>query len=372
MKIGITSYGCDPGRSGISRYLSCLLRYLPEVADPEIHFELLATPEDAEIFLGTDYDGPIEVFSPEGVPQKTMPNNFWHWYGLPRIVKQREYDLLFLPAANRRVIRNSVCPTVGTVHDFSWLHMESKYGMMRTYYLTKVLPRLIERLTLVITVSEASKRDIIRNTAVPKDNVIVTPLAAADSFREAEKVDDATLQRVKNRYGITAPYIYYLSRLEHPGKNHVRLVNAFERLVAAGFEHQLVLAGGDFLGSEKIHAAVEMSPVRDRIILTGLVPEEDVPLLLKGCEIMAFPSLYEGFGLPVLEAMTIGVPVACSRIPSLVEIAGEVIGERLDLGVGTGAGAAYFNPYDEGAIAEVLMAGHYGPDDSSSIGRTRA
>ena len=353
MKIGITTYGCDPGRSGISRYLSCLLKSLPEATEPDVRFELLATEEDAKILLGKEYDSRIEVFNPRSLLQKKITNHLWHWFVLPKLVKQRGYDLLFLPAANQYAIRYPVCPTVGTVHDFSWLHMEHKYGRMQAYYLMKMLPRLINRLTVALTVSESSKRDILRHTTLPEDRVIVTSLAG-DHLPDPDSIDESMLQMVKNRYGITAPYICYLSRLEHPDKNHVRLIRAFEQLVADGFEHQLVLAGGDFLGAKAIHEAIRTSPARDRIITTGLIPEMDVPSLLKGCTAMAFPSLYEGFGLPVIEALRLGVPVACSHIPSLVEVAGKMVGEKLDLGIGTGAGAAYFDPYSEASMAAVL------------------
>ena len=124
--------------------------------------------------------------------------------------------------------------------------------------------------------------------------------------------------------GSEAPYILYISRIEHPGKNHVRLIEAFERFKdATALPHNLVLAGADRERAEEVHARAKASSQADRIVFTGFLRDEQLPHLYAGADLFVLPSLYEGFGLPLLEAMASGTPVACSNLSSLPEVAGE-------------------------------------------------
>ena len=324
MKIGITAYGCDSGRSGISRYLKSLLKRLPKIAG-DTEFELIGSPEDCDIFL--EPDSTVSRFSQQNVSEGIFGNVLWHWNKLPKLVEERGYDLLFLPAGNRRLVWRSTVPVAATVHDMSWLHVRGKYDPLRTAYLKHVLPRQIRNLDLVLTVSESSKNDILKSTGIDPERIVVTylgfePIHSCFDMKEEEKA------RVRSKFGITRPYLFYLSRIEHPGKNHVRLIKAFEILnEQLGYELDLVLSGNDFTGAEHVHHAARESRYSDRIHLTGRINDTDIAPLLHGAELCVFPSLFEGFGLPVLEAMAAGVPVACSAIPSHLEIAGMSVGK---------------------------------------------
>jgi glycosyltransferase involved in cell wall biosynthesis len=157
------------------------------------------------------------------------------------------------------------------------------------------------------------------------------PAAAIDviwngiDHRRFRPATPAALAGFRGRHPLTRPYIVYLARLEHPAKNHVRLIEAFEHLLAAQphLPHELVLAGADWHGAEVVHARVAASPVRARIRTPGFVTAEDLPLWYAGAEVLAYPSLFEGFGLPPVEAMACGCPVVCSARGSLAEVVGE-------------------------------------------------
>jgi glycosyltransferase involved in cell wall biosynthesis len=338
VRIGVSTFGCDRGRSGIGRYLICLLREFAAAPNGD-HCEVLMCEEDREAFLPPEA-GRVSPVCLTNSLRRPLVNLAWHQAALPGWCRRRGYDALFLPAGNRRVPLWSPCPAVGTVHDLASLHVRGKYDPARTLYVTRLLPRLIRRLSRVIAVSESGKRDIVEGAGVPEERVVVIP-QGVDHGRYFPRDGEEARARVCPRYGIRPPYILYVSRLEHPGKNHVRLIRAFARLKASGrFPHGLVLAGPDSARAEEVRRAASASPCAAQVAFAGFVPEEDLPDLYAGAELLAFPSLYEGFGLPVLEAMACGVPVACSNTSSLPEVA---------------AGAAVlFDPGDEDAIAEAL------------------
>ncbi len=337
MKIGITTFVGDGGKSGIGRYIINLLREF-SFCDNRSMFETLVYECEKDVF---PINGNRFSFLPfkENIRSPVL-NIFWHQAALPGWCKRRKYDVLFLPAGNRRLPIYSPCPTVGTVHDFSSIHVKGKYDPARMFYITRVLPFLIKKLTRVLTVSESSKKDIVEYAGVPEERVIVTPLAADSNIYFPRNKEDS-LSLVEAKYGIGSPYTLYISRIEHPGKNHVRLIRAFERLkISENLPHQLVLVGSDWNGAEIVYkAALKSNHSRD-IIFTGFVPTDDLPDLYCGSDLFIFPSLYEGFGLPILEAMSCGVPVACSNMSSMPEVAGKA--------------AKLFDPYDEESIEDAM------------------
>lgn len=318
MKIGIPTFGSDAGRSGIGHYLVNLLGEMTQLRSAA-ELEIITLPGQREIYLPDNSEASSKQISRWF--SHPIPNIAWHQLALPRWQSRRNYDVVFLPAANRRLTASRSLLTVGAVHDLSSFHVENKYDPARMFYIKQVLPRLINRLSHVITMSESSKRDIVKYAQVPEDRITVIPLGVDHSRYYPEDNPDA-LDQVLSHYSLQEPYILYVSRLENPGKNHIRLIRAFEQLKARhSLPHRLVLAGSDWSRSEEIHEAAAKSCVADEITFTGYVPNEYLRSLYCGAEFLMFPSLYEGFGLPVLEAMACGTPVACSNLSSLPEVA---------------------------------------------------
>jgi hypothetical protein len=160
MNIGITTFGGDGGKSGISQYIINLLNQFNTITDRHT-FDLFLYERERNVFLNADSKLAPVTFGER--LRNPAVNIAWHQFGLSKWCKRRKYDALFLPAGNRRLPWKAPCPTVGTVHDFSSLHVQGKYDWKRMFYIRQVLPPLIRNLTRVVTVSESSKRDIVES-----------------------------------------------------------------------------------------------------------------------------------------------------------------------------------------------------------------
>lgn len=339
MKIGITTFGCDL-KSGMSRYVTNLITQFSKIEKRD-DFEVLSH-ENAkfEYFSGVESNNVKSKIVSEKLKNPLL-NIAWHQAILPSICNRGKYDVLFLPAASRRSPFWAPCPTIGTVHDLAALHVSGKYDNFRNIYQNKLLPLLIRKLTHVIAISESTKKDIIEYVGVPEEKITVIH-HAADTTIFYPRDKEASLLAAKT-YGIRAPYIIYTSRIENPGKNHIRLIQAFEKLKKEqDIPHQLVLAGADWHGAEEVHKMANSSKYSKEILLTGFVNGDDLPYLYSAADLMVFPSLFEGFGLPILEAMSCGVPVACSNVSSMPEIAADA--------------AVLFDPFEPESIATAILS----------------
>ncbi|MEM8993640.1 MAG: glycosyltransferase family 1 protein [Acidobacteriota bacterium] len=337
-RLGVSTLGMDGGRSGIGRYTVSLLRELGELR-PDWRVDVVGQRSDRRLF--GDLPAAWRWISVPARTRGAVREILWTQFGLRRLARRGRWHAAFLAAGNRRLPFSLPCPAVGTVHDLSTLHVAEKYDPLRRLYILRVLPALIRRLDRAIAVSRASARDLEGHAGVEEGRIDVvwngvTPRPVAPA-REARR-------RVGDALGVTDPWMLYISRLEHPGKNHLRLIEAYERWADAhpGAGHRLVLAGANWSGSEAVHRRIASSPYADRILATGFVGSELLHDLLDGADLLVFPSLYEGFGLPVLEAMAAGVPVACSDRSSLPEVAGDA--------------ALYFDPDDPASICAGVTA----------------
>lgn len=337
MQVGISTFGCDGGRSGIGRYAVNLIRHLARLSDPA-EYHLCAFQDESHVFVG-DPTPRVHIDLFPNWMKRPVVNIAWHQTQLAGWCRRHRHEVLFLPAGNRRLPFHAPCPTVGTVHDFSSLHVSGKYDAARMFYIKQVLPVLVRRLTHVLTISESSKRDIVEYAQVDPERITVTPLAVDHAQYQVDS--DEAQDRLRAQFQLEQPYLLYVSRIEHPGKNHIRLIEAFERLKASGhYPHLLVLAGSDWGGAEEVHKRAARSPFADEIRFTGYIPDSQLVALYACAEMLVFPSLYEGFGLPLLEAMAAGTPIACANVSSLPEVGGDA--------------ATYFSPDDPDSIHDAI------------------
>lgn len=322
LRVGCPSFGTDSGRSGIGSYMQELInRFDDEKLCDEFSFELIGPEKDRDAYLSSTRH--ISWYQVEGADRSPIHNYIWNQFSLPKICRERGYDLLFLPAANRRLTGRAPCPSVGTVHDMAQLHIPEKYDLIHSVFNRRLLPRLVRTLDHVITVSQFSKDDIVRFSRVPENRVTVTHLAAdADRFFPVED-RQASGERVAGKYGFTTPYLLYISRLEHPGKNHVALIQAFDQFrTETGLKYALVLPGPDRERAAEIHAAADQAVHKADIIFPGFIDADDVADFYRGADLFVLPSRFEGFGLPTIEAMACGTPVITSTCASLPEVGG--------------------------------------------------
>ncbi len=212
-------------------------------------------------------------------------------------------------------------PTVLTVFDLSFHLFPETHPPERIRYMERYFYPRLERVTRFITISEAIKQEMIEHLGLPKDKITVTPLGVDENFKP---IFPDQLRPAIKKYGLKrGSYILYIGTLE-PRKNIINLLKAYSILpFSLREQYPLVLAGGTGWLMEGLDREIEQLHIQKTVIKTGYVPKEDLPSLYSGAVIFVYPSLYEGFGLPPLEAMACGTPVITSSVSSLPEVVGD-------------------------------------------------
>jgi glycosyltransferase involved in cell wall biosynthesis len=238
-------------------------------------------------------------------------------------------------------------PVVVTVHDVSFIEHPEYFPIARARQLQWTVRRTVKQAAKVVTVTEFSRRTILKAYGdLDEDKVVVVPNAASE-FRPISRESAAVA--VLKRFAIHTPYVLSVGDLQ-PRKNQIGLIRAFARVVRAypQLRHRLVIAGKPTWFADHVHEAARDSGIADRIDFLGFVSDSDLLHLYNGCDLFVFPSFYEGFGLPALEAMACGRAVACSNATALPEV--------------VDGAAILFDPYrtDEivRAMADLLLDSH--------------
>ena len=236
---------------------------------------------------------------------------------LPRKLRQDRPDLLHVQYT--APLFCSV-PVVASVHDVSFLEHPEYFPCFRGMQLRITVRRTVRRAVRVLTPSNFSKRSILRAYALDESKVVVVPIAVSPAFRPIAR--SAAQRSVQSRFDLPSPYLLTVADLQ-PRKNHLTLIRAFEELLRAypQLPHHLVIVGKDTWYSAAVRTAAARSAVASRIHFTGFVTDEELLRFYGGCDLFVYPSFYEGFGLPILEAMACGRAVTCSNTSAIPEVA---------------------------------------------------
>ncbi len=321
--------------TGTERYSREILGHMVSLPGADtVHWRLYADrPPPPELV-------PWMAELPPGVELRIRPAwRLWTHRALAREVTRRPPDVLFVPAHVVPFVwpPDRLPPCVVTVHDLGHRHVPWAHPRVQRLYLelsTRWNVRVARR---VIAVSRATAEDLERLYRVPPARIAVIHEGVTAGPRPSE----AAVAQVRARYGLARPYALYVGTIQ-PRKNLARLIQAYARLVhedAVGWD--LVLAGRRGWLSRALYAAAREHGVGQRVHFPGYVPEMDRLALLAGARFFAFPSLFEGFGLPVLEAQQMGVPVMCGNNSALPEVAGDA--------------ALLVDPEDVDALAQAML-----------------
>jgi glycosyltransferase involved in cell wall biosynthesis len=232
------------------------------------------------------------------------------------------------------------CPVVVSIHDLSFEHLPHTFKRRSRTQLRLTVRHSAQRAARILTLSEHTREDIVKTYRIKPDRVTAIPLAAPDHFRSV--TDYRELQRVRHNYGIDGEYILTVGSIQ-PRKNLARLFKAYASLrgdCSPDKLPKLVLVGKCAWLYDDTMRALDETGVRDAVILTGYVPETDLPALYSGALCFVYPSFFEGFGLPPLEAMKCGAPVVVGNTTSLPEVVGDA--------------ALAVDPFDVDAIAGAI------------------
>ena len=293
------------------------------------------------------------------VPSHSVPMSQIRWrmtaYGsqLTRLNQRRVLGPLagtpVIYHATEHLLPRLPVPTVLTVHDLIFERYPAHHTWRNVQFLKRAMPAFVAAADVIIAVSEHTKRDLVELYATPQVKIRVVYEGVDAHFAPAPP--DA-VAAVRARYGLTRPYLLTVGTLE-PRKNHLTAMAALARLKAAGQDVTLAVAGGQGWRFEPVQQRVAELALEDDVIFTGYVPDADLPALYTGAACVLVPSLYEGFGFPVLEAMACGAPVICSQASSLPELAGDA--------------AILIHPTDDEALAAHVTRVLTEPDVAASL-----
>ncbi len=298
--------------TGNETYIVNLIRALRNQTDSVDLEVAVAHPEKAVAAIGPAMDS-CHYHEVSTSPWRRL---IWE---LPRLAAKTKADLLQVTYAGPLF---APCPIITAVHDVAYAVEPSWFSPRDRRVLAFGINLTVRHAARVITISEHSKKELVERLRVPSERITITLLAAAPLYRRLPNAERAAFNPTS--CGISGPFVLAVGNLQ-PRKNLLRLVEAFARVIKKNpaLTHQLVLVGKAQWRESDIQRAIEQHGIADRVVFTGYVSDDDLVALFNRADVFAYPSLYEGFGLPVLEAMACGTPTLTSNVTSIPEVAGD-------------------------------------------------
>ncbi len=309
-RIGIDAHAVGSRLGGNESYVRGLLRGIAAV-DSETPYELFFLRSRAAEAEGIDRPNFRKHFLSPEHPIVRIPWVF------PRALRRAECSLVHVQFI---APPRPPCPVVVSIHDVAYVRHPEFFTRYERAYLTRLVPRTAERAAAILTLSECSKKELIEVYRLPEERITVIPPAPEPRFRPLDRA--AAAAHVAERFSVREPYLLFVGNLQ-PRKNLQGLLEAFRILrVEKRVEHRLVVVGKRTALSGELLARASDPAIRDAITFTGYVDDDDLVKLMNAADLFVYPSYYEGFGLPVIEAMACGTPVLTSQRSALPEISG--------------------------------------------------
>lgn len=331
MKIAIDARGANLyNGTGIGTYTNNLITNMLNIKSSN-KFLLFCSGELNENFNKSN----TEVIFSSG-----RHGSFYEQYYFPAKIKNSKADLYHIPQNGIGLNYDINIPTVVTIHDLIPYLMPETVGKGYLEKFLREMPNIISNSAGIITVSEYSKKDILKFFSFyPEEKIYVTPLAANSNFKPLDKSQSQLY--VKKTYNINTPYILYIGGFSSR-KNALGLIKSFKKIYNSLNEPYTLLLGGSLKDEgEKLFNYVKDNNLSNKIVFCGYLKENVLPILYSGCDAFVYPSFYEGFGLPPLEAMSCKAPVITSNLTSIPEV--------------TYDSSILINPYDESDLENALV-----------------
>ena len=342
MKVGIDTFGCDHGRSGIGSYILSLVRNLP-VSENDID---LFGPELDRFTYSSGLDS--VTYTGLSVTDNLLAERIWHILSFSSFSRKQKYEAVLFPGGVNLLPLKFDVPSVVVVQDI----LSDTYRNSDDGIINGLLKRQLKKVHRIIAASRFIRDDLV-NLHIPESRISVIHNGIDTNLFYPRSVSNNEAVLI-HPFSIRRPYILYASRVAYPSKRHVELIQAFNLFKKkTSAPHRLVLAGSDGINAEVVHREVQKSPFASDILLTGYFPHQNLPELYSAADACIFPFAAEGVGLPVLEAMACGIPVACARSGALPEMGGDC--------------ALYFdqtNPEDIALAIEKLIRTPSGENDA--------
>lgn len=314
MRIAIDLIPITGRDAGFQRYAQQLVKGIADFDKKNEYVLLLNEKVYGLLAVRQDNFTNIKVKTPPKI------HFFWEQVYLPFRAIFESFDILHFPVSAPPYFQLSSTKIIVTVHDLTFILYPETMTKISRFYWSFFMSRGVKTAKRIIADSKSTKDALIMHYNISLEKVQVIPLALSN-FCSSILVSD--FQTIKEKYGLPEKYFLYIGTLE-PRKNVKRLLQAFHKAKSKkGISHKLLVVGKRGWLFSEIFETVENLGLENEVIFTGFVPDEDLPGIYSGAEVFVFPSLYEGFGLPPLEAMSYGVPVLASNSSSLPEVVGD-------------------------------------------------
>ncbi len=311
MRVALDAIPLVAAKTGIGHYTDALARSLARIHTD--HQYVLLSPFDFAFYAG---NGTPPNLSKQFFPVRSVFRKWW-LMGLPAMLRISPLDVFH--GTNYCIPVFSPCPTVVTIHDLSLFTQSRTHEDENVRRGKRRVPLMARRATRIIAPSEFTRREIVAHLGVREEKIRVIFEAAREGMRP---LPAGECRAALAKYDIRPPYLLYVGTIE-PRKNLLTLIRAYgELLMQTGHRPQLVLCGGRGWLFDEVFHLVEELKLQDQVRFPGYVADEELPALYSAAEVFVYPSLYEGFGLPPLEAMACGTPVVTSNVSSLPEVVG--------------------------------------------------